>query len=110
MNWGFFFVHNCTGPRCDLKRTSAACSAEPPDSQSEKSTDGDKPIPHYAIELKYPRNGQHPEQMFSFCKDITFAEELVEAGSRHAAVIIFADDPLFYRGRSNGIYGYFRGR
>jgi hypothetical protein len=69
---------------------------------------GDKPTPTHAIELKYPRNGQHPEQMFSFCKDIAFAEELVGAGCEHAAVIIFADDPLFYRGPSNGIYGFFR--
>ncbi len=28
------------------------------------------------LELKYPRNGQHPEQMFSFCKEIAFVEEL----------------------------------
>jgi Zn-dependent peptidase ImmA (M78 family) len=26
--------------------------------------------PRHAIELKFPRNGQYPEQMFSFCKDI----------------------------------------
>ena len=24
----------------------------------------------YVVELKFPRRGQHPEQMFSFCKDI----------------------------------------
>src|SRR5229473_5006125 len=40
----------------------------------------DKTTLHYAIELKYPRNGQYPEQMFSFCKDIAFAEELKAAG------------------------------
>src|SRR5579863_9341110 len=28
--------------------------------------------PLIAIELKYPRNGQYPEQMFSFCKDVCF--------------------------------------
>ncbi len=28
------------------------------------------------VELKFPRNGQHPEQMYSFCKDIVFAEQL----------------------------------
>jgi hypothetical protein len=27
----------------------------------------------YAIELKYPRNGQYTEQMFSFCEDVAFA-------------------------------------
>lgn len=63
----------------------------------------------FAIELKYPRNGQHPEQMFSFCKDIAFAEELVAAGFPRSALVIFADDPLFYRGSADGIYGFFRG-
>lgn len=62
----------------------------------------------YAIELKYPRNGQHPETMFSFCKDIAFAEELKIIGFARTALLIFADDPLFYRGASDGIYGFFR--
>jgi hypothetical protein len=59
----------------------------------------------YAIELKYPRNGQHPEQMFSFCKDIKFAEELRDAGFASTAVVIFAEDRLFYEGSPAGIYG-----
>ncbi len=63
----------------------------------------------YAIELKFPRNGQHPEQMFSFCKDISFAEELNGAGFSTACLVIFADDHLFYEGSGEGIYGYFRG-
>jgi len=62
------------------------------------------------IELKFPRNGQYPEQMFSFCKDIKFAEQLKGAGFRNAFVVIFADDPLFYEGNSDGIYSYFRGK
>ena len=62
----------------------------------------------YAIELKYPRNGQHPEQMFSFCKDIAFAEELKAAGFSRTALLIFADDHLFYSGSGEGIYGFFR--
>jgi hypothetical protein len=62
----------------------------------------------YAIELKYPRNGQYPEQMFSFCKDLRFVEELREAGFSNAALVIFADDELFYRGTGVGIYEYFR--
>lgn len=62
----------------------------------------------YAVELKYPRNGQYPEQMFSFCKDIAFAEELKAAGFSRAALLIFADDRPFYAGSSAGIYGYFR--
>jgi hypothetical protein len=62
-----------------------------------------------AIELKYPRNGQHPEQMYSFCKDIVFAEQLKKSGFNKAYVVIFAEDRLFYEGSDKGIYGYFRG-
>jgi hypothetical protein len=62
----------------------------------------------YAIELKFPRNGQYPEQMFSFCKDVAFAEELKHAGFARAGLIIFAEDPLFWRGPANGIYAIFR--
>jgi hypothetical protein len=63
----------------------------------------------YAIELKYPRNGQYPEQMFSFCKDIAFVEELKAAGFSRAALLIFADDHLFYSGSGDGIiYSFFR--
>lgn len=47
--------------------------------------------------------------MFSFCKDIAFAEELKAAGFKQAALLIFADDRLFYEGPSEReIYGYFR--
>ena len=62
-----------------------------------------------AIELKYPRSGQYPEQMFSFCKDVAFAEELCAAGFRAGGLVIFADDRLFYSGPTDGIYGFFRG-
>lgn len=62
----------------------------------------------YAIELKFPRNGQYPEQMFSFCKDILFTEQLKRSGFKQTFLIIFADDPLFYSGNGDGIYGYFR--
>lgn len=62
-----------------------------------------------AIELKFPRNGQVPEQMFSFCKDIQFAEELLSLGFKSASVLTLAEDPLFYQGSTQGIYGYFRG-
>lgn len=62
----------------------------------------------YAVELKYPRNGQYPEQMFSFCKDIAFAEELKAAGFSRSALLIFADARPFYAGSDDGIYGYFR--
>lgn len=64
--------------------------------------------PLQAVELKFPRNGQHPEQMFSFCKDIAFLEQLVEAGFDSGYFLAFADDPLFYKGSSHGIYAHFR--
>jgi hypothetical protein len=68
----------------------------------------DKSTLSYAIELKFPRNGQYPEQMFSFCKDILFAEQLKKSGFKQTFLIIFADDPLFYSGKGGGIYGHFR--
>jgi len=61
-----------------------------------------------AIELKFPRNGQYPEQMFSFCKDIRFLEQLKRSGFERTFFIVFADDPLFYSGNGDGIYGFFR--
>jgi hypothetical protein len=68
--------------------------------------------PLFSLELKFPRNGQHPEQMYSFCTDIAFLEELVLAGFPRAALLIFADDPKFYEGKlnedSSPLYGFFR--
>lgn len=61
-----------------------------------------------AIELKFPRNGQVPEQMFSFCKDIAFLEELTEAGFGQGLFVAFVDNHLFYKGQGEKIYGYFR--
>ncbi|MDR3394739.1 MAG: hypothetical protein P4L70_07030 [Parasulfuritortus sp.] len=69
---------------------------------------GDKTDLKYAIELKYPRNGQYPEQMFSFCKDVAFAEQLKAAGFSSAGLLIFADARPFYAGSAGGIYGFFR--
>lgn len=64
-----------------------------------------------AIELKFPRNGQVPESMFSFCKDIAFLEQLVSSGFQSAYFLAIADDPLFYSQTKNceNIYGLFRG-
>ena len=47
--------------------------------------------------------------MFSFCKDMSFAEQLLRSVSREAYVVIFAEDRLFYEGSQTGIYTYFRG-
>lgn len=61
-----------------------------------------------AIEVKYPRNGQVPETMFSFCKDIAFLEQLVISGFQSAYFLAVADHKLFYSGAVTGIYGLFR--
>lgn len=73
-------------------------------------TAGDSGAKLSAIELKYPRNGQIPESMFSFCKDIAFLEQLVAAGFPSASFLAVVDDPLFYSGNGDGIYGLFRER
>ncbi|MFZ5908980.1 MAG: hypothetical protein ACOYYU_03080 [Chloroflexota bacterium] len=63
----------------------------------------------YAIELKYPRNGQHPEQMFKACQDICFLEQLRHSGFTKCCFVIVVDDPLFYsHGEKTGIYQFFR--
>lgn len=63
-----------------------------------------------AIELKFPRNGQVPEQMFKFCEDLAFLEELKRAGCKDAYLLALADNAQFWSGRNlNGIYSYFRG-
>jgi hypothetical protein len=50
----------------------------------------------HCIELKFPTNGQYPEQMFSACKDVSFLEQLVSEGFGESFFVMFADDPLFY--------------
>ena len=62
-----------------------------------------------AVELKFPRRGQYPEQMFSFCKDIVFLEQLKSAGFKQCLFLAVVDDKLFYEGSQNGIYSFFRG-
>lgn len=62
-----------------------------------------------AIELKFPRNGQYPEQMFSFCKDIKFLEQL-KSKFEKCYFLLIADDKNFYssQNKKDGIYKYFR--
>lgn len=63
----------------------------------------------YAIELKFPRNGQYPEQMYSFVKDIRFMEELKQKGFDNTYCLTFVDDKNFYSGKkTDGIYSFFR--
>ncbi len=64
----------------------------------------------YAIELKYPLNGQYPEQMFAFVKDIKFMEELKKKGFDDTFCLTLVEDKNFYSGtKQDGIYAYFRG-
>lgn len=66
----------------------------------------------YAIELKYPKNGQYPEEMYQFIKDIRFMEQVKNAGFTEAYCITLVDDPKFYSNgkgyTTTGIYQYFR--
>jgi len=67
----------------------------------------------HCIELKYPTNGQYPEQMFSACKDVFFLEQLVSRGGFGVSFfVMFAEDPLFYTTKraKSGIYEKFRGK
>lgn len=63
----------------------------------------------YAIELKCPLNGQYPEQMYSFVKDIKFMEELMERGFTKNCCVALVSSRPFYEGiNEKGIYRYFR--
>ena len=65
----------------------------------------------YAIELKYPKNGQYPEAMFSFMKDIKFMEQVKnKLEFTETYVLTFVTDKNFYEGNlPSRIYEYFRG-
>jgi hypothetical protein len=64
----------------------------------------------YMIELKYPRNGQVPEQMFKACEDVMFVEQMVANGFGASYFVMVVEDPLFCDGKErDGIYRYFRG-
>ncbi|MFL0270112.1 hypothetical protein [Candidatus Clostridium radicumherbarum] len=63
----------------------------------------------YCIELKYPTNGQVPEQMFLMCKDIRFLEQLRQNGFTQCYSVNVVQDSAFYSGIKNeGIYSKFR--
>jgi len=63
----------------------------------------------YAIELKQPRNGQVPEQMYHFLTDIAFVEQLKNSGFDKTFALELTDDKHFWEGNDEGIYQYFRG-
>ena len=63
----------------------------------------------YAVELKYPVNGQYPEQMYSFIKDVLFMEQLKENGFTNTYCLTMVNDKNFYSGKKvDGIYEFFR--
>lgn len=66
----------------------------------------------YAIELKYPKNGQYPEQMYSFIKDIKFMEQVNEKFNIKTFVLTLVDDKTYYmktgKEKDKSIYWYFR--
>lgn len=64
----------------------------------------------HAIEIKNPRNGQHPVSMFSFCEDLRFLEQLTEQGFTSGYGLIVTEDPGFYTAKRDEkqIYQYFR--
>jgi len=66
---------------------------------------------HYAIELKCPRNGMYPEQMFKACQDLQFLEQLKQNGFAGGIFVIHAVDAPFYQGEARGgIYDFFRNK
>lgn len=68
----------------------------------------------YAIELKFANttNGQYPEKMFSFIKDIHFMETVKAEckGFVRNYCITIVEDENFYKkkGKIDGVYAYFR--
>ncbi|MFW6025712.1 MAG: hypothetical protein ACOCRX_05155 [Candidatus Woesearchaeota archaeon] len=63
----------------------------------------------YCIELKYPTNGQYPEQMFKICEYVAFIEQLVESGFKKSFSLVFAQKRPFYMEKGGaGIYEMFR--
>ena len=64
-----------------------------------------------AIELKFPRNAQYPEQMYKFIEDIKFMEQVGGIqGFAETYVLCLVDNHNFYKYQPNqsGIYNYFR--
>lgn len=69
----------------------------------------------YAIELKYPKNGQYPEEMYSFINDIAFTQQLLKVFDKTYCLTL-VDDQNFcckqnYKGtrlKVDGIYEHFR--
>ncbi len=65
-----------------------------------------------AIEIKFPSNGQYPEQIFSFCKDIKFLEQLKDCGFENNLFLVFTNQRNFWsnKGKEGTIYYKFRNK
>lgn len=70
--------------------------------KSEIDLVAEKDDKRYAIELKYPKNGQYPEEMYQFIRDIAFAQQLVSNSANGKRVfektycLTLVDDKKFY--------------
>lgn len=90
--------------------------------KSEIDLVAEKDDKRYAIELKYPKNGQYPEEMYQFIRDIAFAQQLVSNSANGKRVfektycLTLVDDEKFYSDMSTksrkllsgSIYSHFR--
>jgi hypothetical protein len=64
-----------------------------------------------AIEIKVSTNGQVPLQLFEFCKDICFLEQLMNGKFESAYSLVLVNSDYFYKSKNkkDGIYAFFRG-
>jgi hypothetical protein len=64
-----------------------------------------------AIEIKVSTNGQVPLQLFKFCEDICFLEQLMNSNFEYAYSLVLVNSDDFYKtkNKKDGIYQYFRG-
>lgn len=111
MSWGYSYVKSFRTIVFNLKEMYH--TSTPDNKTIKKEIDiiifNEDKSEKYAIELKCPLNGQYPEQMYSFVKDIKFMEELKNRGFTKTAAVALVSDRPFYEGRNNeGIYRFFR--
>jgi hypothetical protein len=63
----------------------------------------------HCIEIKYPENGQRPEQMYAACEAIRFLEQLVTEGEFATCYFLMITNLFWEDGSAtNPISGYFR--
>ena len=64
----------------------------------------------FAVEIKFPANGEYPVQMFRCCQDVRFLEQLKEAGFTGGFFLLITPLSNFWRngGAAGTIYERFR--